>query len=70
MLEDRSLVGFSAQYESKDGSWTFGIYGENIFNEVYDQGRLINTFHGFVGIVLSNDRSEFGARFTKRFGGF
>lgn len=70
VLEDRSLVGFSAQYESQDGSWTFGIYGENIFNEVYDQGRLINTFHGFVGIVLSNDRSEFGARFTKRFGGF
>ena len=29
-----------------------------------------HTFHGFVGIVLSNDRSEFGARFTKRFGGF
>lgn len=69
ILEDRSLVGFNLKYESADGDWDVGLYGENIFNKVYDQGRLINTFHGFVGRVISNDRSEFGIRLTKRFGG-
>ncbi|GAB4119215.1 MAG: TonB-dependent receptor [Rhodothalassiaceae bacterium] len=69
LLDHRTLVGFNAQYESADGSWTVDVYGENIFNKVYDQGRLINSFHGFVERVLSNDRSEFGVRFTKRFAG-
>ncbi len=67
-IDARSLVGFNVTYTSEDGSWDLQAYGENIFDTVYDQGRLINTFHGFVGIVLSNDRSEFGLRFTKRFG--
>ena len=70
LLDHRTLVGFNIGYESEDGSWTFSVYGENIFNKVYDQGRLINTFHGFTEVVLSNDRSEFGVRFTKRFSGF
>ncbi len=70
LLDHRTLVGFNIGYESEDGSWTFSVYGENIFNKVYDQGRLINTFHGFTEIVLSNDRSEFGIRLTKRFSGF
>jgi len=68
-IDDRSLVGFNLTYTNADGDWDVQVYGENIFNEVYDQGRLLNSFHGFVGIVLSNDRSEFGLRFTKRFGG-
>ncbi len=42
------------------------IYGSNIFNKVYDQGRLDQG--GFVGVVVSNDRSEFGLRITKKFG--
>jgi iron complex outermembrane receptor protein len=70
LLDHRTLVGFNIGYESEDGSWTFSVYGENVFNEVYDQGRLINTFHGFTEVVLSNDRSEFGVRLTKRFSGF
>jgi len=70
LLDHRTLVGFNGTYESRDGSWEIGIYGENIFNKIYDQGRLINTFHGFVERVISNDRSEFGVRFTKRFSGF
>ncbi len=69
LLDSRDLVGFNLQYTSADGTWDIDIYGENVFNEVYDQGRLNNTFHGFVGIVRSNDRSEFGLRFTKRFAG-
>ena len=66
LIDARSLVGFSVDYESPDGTWTFGVYGENVANEIYDVGRLQQT--GFVGIVRSNDRSEFGARLTKRFG--
>jgi len=66
LLDSRDLIGFSIDYESPDGSWTFGVYGENVTNEVYDVGRLQQT--GFVGVVRSNDRSEFGARITKRFG--
>ncbi len=68
LLEARDLFGFSIDYEAPDGSWTFGVYGENVFNEIYDAGRLQQT--GFVGVVRSNDRSEFGARLTKRFGEF
>ena len=67
-LDSRGLLGFSVDYTSSDQSWTLGAYGENITNEVYDQGRLAQ--NGYVGVVLSNDRSEFGLRLTKRFAGF
>lgn len=67
LMDARDLLGFSVDYHAPDGSWTFGVYGENVTNEVYDVGRLQQT--GFVGVVRSNDRSEFGARLTKRFGG-
>ena len=67
-IESRSLVGFNIEYTNLNGDWEVELYGKNVFNEVYDQGRLNNTFHGFVGVVLSNDRSEFGLRLTKRFG--
>ncbi len=66
-LKSRGLTGFSLDYQSTEGGWTLGLYGENIFNKVYDQGRLQQA--GFVGIVRSNDRSEFGIRLKKRFGG-
>ncbi len=67
LLDSRDLLGFNIEYEAPDGTWTFGVYGENITNEIYDVGRLQET--GFVGVVRSNDRSEFGARLTKRLGG-
>ena len=67
-LDDRGLLGFSVDYVSSDQSWTLGIYGENVTDEVYEQGRLAQ--NGFVGVVLSNDRSEFGVRLSKRFAGF
>lgn len=65
-MDERHLVGFTVNYESADRSWNAELYGKNIFNEVYDAGRLLQS--GFVGVVRSNDRSEFGIRFTKRFG--
>ncbi len=67
-MDSRGLLGFSVDYTSSDGSWTAGLYGENVTDEVYDQGRFAQ--NGFVGVVLSNDRSEFGVRLSKRFAGF
>ncbi len=67
-MDSRGILGFSADYTSSDGSWTLGVYGENVTDEVYDQGRFAQ--NGFVGVVLSNDRSEFGVRVSKRFTGF
>lgn len=65
LIDSRELVGFNVEYESADGLWSVSLYGENIFNEVYDQGRLQNP--GYVGIVRSNDRSEFGLRYQRDF---
>jgi iron complex outermembrane receptor protein len=67
-MSSRGLLGFSVDYISSDQSWTLGAYGLNVADEVYDQGRFAQ--NGFVGVVLSNDRSEFGVRLTKRFTGF
>lgn len=66
LLDSRGLLGFSIDYTPAAGDWTFSIYGENVTNEIYDVGRLQQT--GFVGVVRSNDRSEFGVRLTKSFG--
>ncbi len=65
LIDARSLVGFNLKYENEARDLSFSIYGSNIFNEVYDQGRLDQG--GFVGVVVSNDRSEFGVRLTKKF---
>jgi len=66
-LAARDLVGFIVNYENSANDWSLGLYGRNIFDEVYDVGRLNDSFHGFVGVVMSNDRSEFGVRFTRKF---
>ncbi len=66
LIAARSLVGFNLKYENTPLDLTVAIYGNNIFNKVYDQGRLDQG--GFVGVVVSNDRNEFGLRFTKKFG--
>ena len=67
IINPRSLVGFNLTYEGKRRDFTVGLYGSNILNEVYDVGRLDQG--GFVGVVRSNDRSEFGVRVTRKFGG-
>jgi len=64
-IDSRELVGFNVKYQPEQGEWSLSLYGENVFNEVYDQGRLQQS--GYVGIVRSNDRSEFGLRFTQDF---
>jgi len=64
-IDSRELVGFNIKYQPEHGQWSLSLYGENVFNEVYDQGRLQQS--GYVGIVRSNDRSEFGLRFSQDF---
>jgi iron complex outermembrane receptor protein len=42
-----------------------GFYGRNVTDERYESGRL-NT-GDYVLVILANDASEFGVRFTQRF---
>ncbi|KZN37811.1 TonB-dependent receptor [Pseudoalteromonas luteoviolacea] len=64
-IESRELFGFNISYTNSEGDTEVTLYGENIFNEVYDVGRLQQS--GFVGVMRSNDRSEFGIKFRKDF---
>ena len=57
-IDSRELVGFNISYTNPYGDMEVTLYGENVLNEVYDVGRLQQT--GFVGVMRSNDRSEFG----------
>jgi len=68
-LDSRDLMNFRISYENAEYGWTLAAYGENIWNEQYDVGRLDQPFSGFTEIIRNNDRSEFGLQFTKRFGG-
>lgn len=64
-IESRDLINADISYQSADGDWTVGIYGRNITDERYDNARL-NT-GDYVLVMLSNDASEFGVRFSKEF---
>jgi iron complex outermembrane receptor protein len=64
-IDSRDLINADISYQPADGDWTVGIYGRNITDERYDNARL-NT-GDYVLVMLSNDASEFGVRFTKEF---
>ena len=64
-IKSRDLVNAYFSYHSKDGRWSLGIYGRNVFDERYDNARL-NT-GDYILVMLSNDTSEFGVRYTTRF---
>jgi iron complex outermembrane receptor protein len=64
-IDSRSLLNVDVSYLSADGDWTLGLYGRNVTDERYDNGRL-NTVD-YVLIMLSNDASEFGLRFSRNF---
>ena len=64
-IDSRDLLNFDVAYHSPDDSWTLGVYGRNVTDEEYDNARLNLTDYAL--IILSNDRSEFGVRFIKRF---
>ncbi len=65
LIDSRDLINFDISYRPNDGDWTVGAYGRNVTDERYDNARL-NT-GDYVLIMLSNDASEFGVRFTKDF---
>ncbi len=64
-IASRDLVNFDISYRPTDGDWTLAAYGRNVTDERYDNARL-NT-GDYVLVMLSNDASEFGLRFTKSF---
>ena len=64
-IDSRDLINFDFTYRPADGDWSLGAYGRNVTDERYDNGRL-NT-GDYVLIMMSNDASEFGVRFTKEF---
>lgn len=65
-IDSRTLVNFDVAYHSPDEKWLLGVYGRNIFDEEYDNARLLPT--DYLLIILNNDRSEFGLRFMYNFG--
>jgi len=64
-IDSRGLINFNMSYRSADESWSASLYGRNVTDEEYDNGRL-NT-GDYVLVMLNNDASEFGVRLTKRF---
>jgi iron complex outermembrane receptor protein len=64
-IDSRDLVNFDLTYEPADGKWSVSAYGRNVTDERYDNARL-NT-GDYVLVILSNDASEFGMRFTRNF---
>lgn len=65
-IKSRSLTNFNITYTPEAGDWNVAVYGTNIFDKRYDNARL-NT-GDYVLVILNNDASEFGVRFTKYFG--
>ncbi|MEO1246548.1 MAG: TonB-dependent receptor [Pseudomonadota bacterium] len=65
LIDSRGLLNLDFSYRTGDGRWTAGIYGRNVTDERYDNARL-NT-GDYVLRILSNDASEFGARFRLSF---
>ena len=64
-IDSRSLLNADITYHAPEDRWSLGVYGRNVTDERYDNGRL-NT-GDYVLVILSNDASEFGLHFTTRF---
>jgi len=64
-IDSRALVNFDIAYHNPDDTWTIAVFGRNVTDEKYDNARLLPI--DYVLVILNNDRSEFGARFTYRF---
>ncbi|HEU0225391.1 MAG TPA: TonB-dependent receptor [Steroidobacteraceae bacterium] len=64
-IDSREIINFDISYRPTDGDWSVAAYGRNVTDERYDNARLNVT--DYVLIMLSNDASEFGVRFTKEF---
>ncbi len=64
-IDSRDLVNFDISYRPNDGDWTLAAYGRNVTDERYDNARL--NVGDYILVMMSNDASEFGLRFTKEF---
>jgi iron complex outermembrane recepter protein len=64
-IENRSILNAYLGYTSTDESWTAGLYGRNITDERYTEAALYVS--DYTLRILSNDASEFGVSFSKRF---
>jgi iron complex outermembrane receptor protein len=64
-IESRDLVNADLTYHAPGDRWALGIYGRNVTDERYDNARL-NT-GDYILVILSNDASELGLRYTTRF---
>ena len=62
----RSLTNFELSYDIVDKGLTIGIYGNNIFNKIYNVTLLDNSSSGYIEAIRSNDRSEFGIKLRKK----
>ncbi len=65
-IDSRTLLNANITYYPPSSNWDVSLYGTNITDERYDNARL-NT-GDYVLVILSNDASEFGVRFTSHFG--
>ena len=65
-IDSRTLINLDVAYHSPNGKWTLAAYGRNITDERYDNARL--NVGDYILVILSNDASEFGLRFTTHFG--
>lgn len=66
LADSRSLLDVNAAYYAPGDAWRLSLYGENITDEVYENTIVDNGT--FTQVVLSNDREEYGVRFTRQFG--
>ena len=64
-IDSRTLLNFDVAYHDPDGRWLVAAYGRNVTDEEYDNARVLPT--DYVLIILNNDRSEFGVRYSLNF---
>lgn len=64
-IDSRNILNFDVSYTPASEAWTAGLYGRNVTDERYDNARL--NVSDYVIVILSNDASEFGLRFTSFF---
>ena len=66
-MEAVDLLSLNLGYESPDGGWSVALYGHNLSAERYPLAKL--DLDPTVLTINSNDRREYGLRFSKRWGG-
>lgn len=64
-IESRDIININIAYHSPDESWTAALYGRNVTDERYTSATL--NVSDYILQILSNDASEFGLSFTKKF---